>query len=169
MTESRGMSDTRIRVLLVDDEDSVRDSLYSLLERSGYDVLAASNGLDGLAICRQSPHPIDLLVTDYNMPHMSGLELARECSHLCCDLSVLYISGSRPDEDLQADLRAPKRGFLVKPFRGVDLVRKARELLLVESPGSAAPERLKHSGCARIFSDRANRSAEGQVVQSNDR
>jgi CheY-like chemotaxis protein len=148
MIESGSQGDVRTRVLLVDDEDSVRDALYSLLESSGYDVLAAGNGPDGLTICRQSSPPIDLLVTDYNMPRMSGLELARECSRLCCGLRVLYVSGSRPDEDLQADLRAPKRGFLAKPFRGQDLLRKVRELLLVESPGLADPERLKHSGRA---------------------
>lgn len=69
------------------------------------------------------------------MPRMSGLELARECSRLCAELSVLYVSGSRPDEELQADLQARNRGFLAKPFRGNDLLRKARELLLVESTG----------------------------------
>jgi CheY-like chemotaxis protein len=105
----------------------------SLLESDGYEVLAASNGPDGLTIFRQSIRPIELLVTDYNMPQMSGLELARECSRLFCDLSVLYVSGSRPDEELQADLQARNRGFLAKPFRGDDLLRKARELLLPES------------------------------------
>jgi CheY-like chemotaxis protein len=122
---------TRPRVLLVDDENSIRNSLYELFETGGYEVLAASNGSDGLTIFRQSLHPIELLVTDYNMPQMSGLELARECSRLCNELSVLYVSGSRPDEELQADLQAPKRGFLAKPFRGHDLLRKAKELLLI--------------------------------------
>jgi CheY-like chemotaxis protein len=124
---------TRPRVLLVDDENAVRDSLYTLLEGGGYEVLAASNGSEGLTIFRQSLHPIELLVTDYNMPKMSGLELARECSRLCNELSVLYVSGSRPDEELQADLQAPKRGFLAKPFRGHDLLRKAKELLLIQT------------------------------------
>lgn len=121
------------RILLVDDERGVRDSLYTLLERDGYEVLAASNGPDALTIFRQSTRPIDMLVTDYNMPQMSGLELARECSRHCGGLKVLYVSGSRPDEKLQADLQARNRGFLAKPFRGNDLLRKARELLLAES------------------------------------
>ena len=126
------------RILLVDDEDSVRESLYTLLDHEGYEVLAASSGPEGLTIFRQSIRPIDLLVTDYNMPHMSGLELARECSRLYGGLRVLYVSGCRPDEDLRADLQAPKRGFLAKPFRGNDLLRKARELLLVESAAGAS-------------------------------
>ena len=80
------------RILMVDDESAVRNSLYELLESNGYEVLAASNGADGLTIFRQSIRPIELLVTDYSMPRMSGLELARECSLLCNDLRVLYVS-----------------------------------------------------------------------------
>jgi CheY-like chemotaxis protein len=121
------------RILLVDDENTIRDSLYALLESAGYEVLAASNGPDGLTIFRQSVPPIDLLVTDYNMPQMSGLELARECSRLFHELRVLYVSGSRPDEELQADLQAGRRDFLAKPFRGDDLIRKAKALLRIES------------------------------------
>jgi len=132
MTNTQGHSEGRPRVLLVDDESSVRESLYTLLESDGYEVLAASNGPDALSIFRQSNWPIELLVTDCNMPQMSGVQLARDCSRLCNDLSVLYVSGSRPDEELEADLRERRRGFLAKPFRGSDLLRKARELLLIE-------------------------------------
>ena len=121
------------RILLVDDESSVRESLYTLLENDGYEVLASSNGQDALNMFRLSVRPIGLLVTDYNMPEMSGLELARECSRLSGELGVLYVSGSHPDEELQADLQARKRGFLAKPFRGNELLRKTRELLLAES------------------------------------
>ena len=131
------------RILLVDDDRAVRDSLYALLERDGYEVLAASNGPDALAIFRQSIRPIDMLLTDYNMPRMSGLELARECSRHCGELRVLYVSGSRPDEELKADLQALNHGFLAKPFRGADLLRQARELLLVESTGHIFPQILK--------------------------
>jgi len=131
--DSHQKSEMRPRLLLVDDQDSVRNSLYTLLERDGYQVFAASNGPDGLTIYRRSIYPIDLLVTDYNMPEMSGLELARECARLNRELGVLYVSGSQPDEELQEDLRGCRRGFLAKPFHGRDLLRKARELLLAET------------------------------------
>jgi CheY-like chemotaxis protein len=117
------------RILLVEDENAIRDSLYTLLENAGYEVLAASNGPDGLTIFRQSVPPIDLLVTDYNMPQMSGLELARECARLFGGLRVLFVSGSSPDAELLADLQARGDGFLAKPFRGKELLRKARELI----------------------------------------
>ena len=123
------------RILLVDDQDSVLRSLYALLEGAGYDVLAARNGVDALTIFRQSIRPFELLVTDYNMPHMSGLALARGCSLLCSGLSVLYVSGSFPSEELKIELQAPKRDFLAKPFRADDLLRKVRGLLPVERTG----------------------------------
>jgi CheY-like chemotaxis protein len=130
MTYSRVREPSPSRVLLVDDNRSVLHAIYTLLESEGYEVLAAGNGLDGLAVFRQSIRPVELLVTDYNMPRMSGLELARECSWINCELCVLYISAAHPDEPLRADLYEPKRAFLAKPFRTDDLLRKARELLL---------------------------------------
>lgn len=130
-----------LRVLLVDDQDAVRDSLYKLLDNNGFDVLAASNGPDGLAICRQSLRPIELLVTDYDMPQMSGLELARECVQLNHELKVLYVSGSEPDMELREDLQKGGRAFLAKPFRESDLLRKTRELTFAQSfPPTPAPD-----------------------------
>jgi CheY-like chemotaxis protein len=111
----------------------LRKSLYDLLESEGYQVLAASKGTDGLAMYRHSIHPTELLVTDYNMPGMSGSERARECMWLNPELGVLYVSGSPPDEELQEDLQRCRRGLIAKPFNGRDLLRKARELLLIES------------------------------------
>ena|SRR5579862_340982 len=121
------------RILLVDDESSVRNSLFTILEGEGYEVLSASSGAEGLAICRQSIRPIELLVTDFSMPQMTGLELARGCSRIDSGLSVLYVSGAGPDQELQADLLNPRRDFLAKPFRADDLLRKTRKLLLAHS------------------------------------
>jgi CheY-like chemotaxis protein len=136
---SQGSSEARPRVLVVDDEPSLRDLVYRHLESDGYEVLAASNGPEALAICRTSDRPIELLVTDYNMPHMTGLELARECARLNAALRVLYISGANPDEKLRADLEAAQRAFLAKPFRTSELRRKAKELLSVEPAAAWVP------------------------------
>ena len=103
--------------------------MYTLLESDGYEVLAAGHGPDGLTIFHRSARPIDLLVTDCNMAGMTGLDLARACSRRNRNVGVLYISGSHPDEELQADLKTRRRAFLPKPFRGDDLLRKARKLL----------------------------------------
>ena len=140
MSESWSRQD-RARILLVDDEDLIRNPLYTLLENEGYEVLTASNGADGITIFRQSIYPIKLLITDFNMPTLPGLELVRECTRLDRDLSILYISRSEPNEDLRRDILGRKRGFLLKPFNGSDLRRKVTELLLAETalqPSSAA-------------------------------
>jgi len=119
----------RTRILLVDSENSVRESLYTLLENDGHEVLAARDGRDGLTIFYRSLHPIDLLVADCNTPGMTGPELARACARRNRDVAVLYLSVSPPDEELQAELTMQRRAFLAKPFRRYDLLRKTRELL----------------------------------------
>jgi len=124
-------------VLVVDDQEVVRVLMCKTLESGGFHVMAASNGADALNLYREAEPPIDLLVTDYRMPGMTGLELARECCSLDGELSVLYISGSRPGDDLRADLAATRRGFLAKPFRQSDLLRTAKAVLATE-PGSVS-------------------------------
>jgi CheY-like chemotaxis protein len=130
MFNSRDLSDERRRVLLVDDRNSARDYVYTLLESDGYEVLAARNGPEGLTIFHRSLRPVDLLVTDCDMPGMTGLELARACARRNRNVGVLFMSGSGPDEELKADIAAFRRAFLLKPFRGDELLRKVRELFV---------------------------------------
>ena len=127
-------TEERRRVLIVDDDFSLRKILYRILENGGYEVLSASSPLEALAICQRSSPPIDLLITDFNMPEMTGLELARKCSSIHAALPVLYISGSNPVQALRADLENRRRGFLVKPFRGEALLRKTKEMLMQLDP-----------------------------------
>ena len=129
MTDFTDPNQYQPRILLVDDQKAILDSLFFLFESEGYEVLAASNAPDGLAIFRKSFRPIELLITDCDMPRMSGLDLARECRQLCPALRVLYVSGACPNEDLQKELQAPNRRFLTKPFRSQAILGTARELL----------------------------------------
>jgi CheY-like chemotaxis protein len=123
-------SDERLRILIADDDVSLRKILYRILENGGYDVLSASCGAEALAICRRSSPRVDLLITDCNMPEMSGLELGRECAAIHSALPVLHISGAPPDEELRAELKKPRRRFLAKPFRRDELLRICKEMLL---------------------------------------
>ena len=124
-------SDERLRILIVDDDVSLRRILYRILDNGGYDVLSAGSGAEALAICHRSSPAVDLLITDYNMPEMNGLELGRECTSIHSALPVLHISGAAPDEELRAELEKPKRGFLAKPFRRDELLRTCKEMLLM--------------------------------------
>lgn len=116
-------------VLVVDDQEIVRLLMCRTLENGGFRVLAASNGPEALNLFRSAEPAVDLLVTDYRMPGMTGLELAGECCNLNRELSVLYVSGSSPGNDLQESLSLVRRGFLPKPFRQADLLRNAKALM----------------------------------------
>jgi len=129
-------------VLVVDDQDMLRLLMSKTLENNGFRVLSASNGAEALTCYRGAEPPVDLLVTDYSMPGMTGVELARECCALGSELSVLYISGSSPGDDLRADLADGNRAFLAKPFRQSDLLRRAKTLLEMRS--EAVPSRSNH-------------------------
>jgi CheY-like chemotaxis protein len=119
-------------VLVVDDQENLTCLMRKTLESSGFLVLAANNGADALALCCDADPPVDLLVTDYSMPGMTGLELSHECCRLNGELRVLYVSGSWPGDDLGADLDAGRRGFLAKPFRQSDLLRSAKAVLAMK-------------------------------------
>jgi two-component system NtrC family response regulator len=123
-------SEDRLRILIVDDDSPIRKLLYRILEDGGYDVVSAASGAEGLAIFHRSSPAVDLLITDYNMPEMNGLELGRKCTAIHSDLPVLHISGAPPDEALGAELRKPRRRFLGKPFRRDELLRTCKEMLL---------------------------------------
>jgi CheY-like chemotaxis protein len=126
-------------VLVADDQEILTLLMCKTLETGGFRVLWAHNGADALTLCRGAQPPVDLLVTDYRMPGMTGFELACECCRLNAKLSVLYVSGSMPGDDLLADLAMERRGFLAKPFRQTDLLRSAKALL--DREPVAAPER----------------------------
>ena len=116
-------------VLVVDDQEAVRHLVRKTLETAGFQVLEADNAYAALDLFRSPEPPVDLLVTDYRMPGMTGLELARDCCSVDEELSVLYISGSSPGDDLRADLELGRRGFLAKPFRQTDLLRSVKTVL----------------------------------------
>ena len=111
-------------ILLVDDEDVVRAATAEMLEDVGYTVLQADSGPAALAVLRNAPS-IDLLITDYLMPGMNGVELVRNARNVVPSLLVLIISGySTIAEGPGADL--PR---LAKPFRQIDLAGRIAEIL----------------------------------------
>lgn len=118
------------RILLVDDDKAVRDAVYTLLVGDGYLATAAPDGRQGLTILHHALRPFNLLVTDCNMPPMSGVELARACLRRNPEIGILYMSGSLPDEELLAELEDGRKAFLLKPFQSDDLLCKVRQLLL---------------------------------------
>ncbi len=135
-------SDEKLRILVVDDDLSLRKILHRILENGGYDVLSAASGEEALALCRRSNPAVDLLITDYNMPGMTGLELAREYRATDSAMRVIHMSGASPDEALRDELAKPGRRFLAKPFRRDDLLRACDEILTMEPEANCSAARM---------------------------
>ncbi len=115
-------------VLLVEDEETVRDMARTCLELSGYCVIEAADGVEALRLARLGNNPIDLLVTDVVMPFMTGPELAEQVLAIYPRIRVLYMSGYS-DREFTDSPAAPSPGdFLQKPFTPRALSAKLREL-----------------------------------------
>ena len=124
--ETRVGSET---VLLAEDEEPVRELVSEILRSHGYSVLEASNGREALALAREYPGDLQLLVTDAVMPEMSGRELAESLAETRPELRVLYISGYAAGEIGSEGGLEQDSASLEKPFTPEALVRKVREVL----------------------------------------
>ena len=116
-------------VLLVEDEEAVRELVADSLRNSGYTVLEAENGAQALEMCEKYSSRIHLMITDVVMPGMNGRELAQRLSARHPNLKVLFISGYTDNAILHQGVLEPGTFFLQKPFGAQDLARKVRELL----------------------------------------
>jgi two-component system cell cycle response regulator CpdR len=115
------------RILLAEDDDSMRGFLERALVKAGYDVIGFANGADALERLKQEP--FTLLLTDIVMPKMDGIELARRAAELDPDLKIMFITGFAAVV-LNNDTAAPKDArVLSKPFHLKDLVREVERLL----------------------------------------
>jgi PAS domain S-box-containing protein len=113
-------------VLLVEDEEAVRELLISVLERAGFEVHAATTGEQALELERQ--RRFDVLLTDVVLPTITGPQLAREIRRRSPRTRVLFMSGYVGDSLDAAESGGP-RAFIQKPFTARALVERVRELL----------------------------------------
>jgi CheY-like chemotaxis protein len=115
-------------ILLVEDDDGLRELARKILSKNGYEVLASAGGSDAERICRDHEGPIHLLLTDVVMPGISGKELAHKLADLRPEMLVLYMSGYA-DEMVTRQGVANGMHFIQKPFTAVALTKKLREVL----------------------------------------
>jgi two-component system cell cycle response regulator CpdR len=115
------------RILLAEDDESMRGFLERALVKAGYEVIAFANGQE--AYQRLQEEPFALLLTDIVMPQMDGIELARRASELDPELKIMFITGFAA-VTLNTSTRAIKDArVLSKPFHLKDLVREIDRLL----------------------------------------
>jgi PAS domain S-box-containing protein len=130
-TPPRGAESTRgaETILIVEDEESVRKLVVRILEASGYEVLAASNGGEALLLLERRAQPVHLMLTDVVMPGMNGRELATRLATLHPRMKVLFTSGYTDDAIFRHGVLDEGTHFIGKPYAGADLTRKVREVL----------------------------------------
>ena len=116
-------------VLLVEDEDNIREPAVEILESRGYHVLAAHDATQALAVAEEHTGPIHILVTDVVMPGLSGSQLAGQLTQRLPGLRVLYISGYPEDSISHHGVLNPEQHFLQKPFPPGQFLEKVREVL----------------------------------------
>ncbi|MFH0789746.1 MAG: PAS domain S-box protein [Pseudomonadota bacterium] len=124
--EFRGGSET---VLLVEDEEGIRNLALKMLQRFGYHVLTAKDGQEAREVFERHGGPIDLLLTDVIMPRMSGRELAERLEGLQAGIKVLFMSGYTDNAIVHHGILDKGIAFIQKPFTPEELVRMVREVL----------------------------------------
>jgi two-component system cell cycle sensor histidine kinase/response regulator CckA len=136
LVPSEGGSET---VLVIEDEDVVRNLASRGLRDHGYTVVEARTGMDGLQHIQEHPGTVDLVISDVVMPEMGGRELGQRLALLDPHLPILYMSGYTGEDVIQRGLLDPGAPFQQKPFTPAGLAAKVRTMLDEQQRRRAAP------------------------------
>lgn len=123
-------------ILLVEDDNGVRDLVRRELLKTGYQVIEAKNGVEACLTATQQSYHVDLLLTDVVMPGMNGRELAEHLAVIKPNLRVLFMSGYLDDISVNSGMDPHRTTFLQKPFTPDLLLRTVRALLDSSAPGT---------------------------------
>jgi len=114
-------------LLIVDDEEGVRRALQKALGRDNYNILQATNGHDAIDVVKQQPGDIAIVISDYKMPGLDGLQTLAAIGSLNPDITRIMLTGYATLEGAIAATNEGIDGFLTKPFDNVELRAKVRE------------------------------------------
>lgn len=123
-----GFESKRKKILLVEDEEIIRDMMREILLSDDYDVTTARNGAEALELCRTSEKDFHLVITDFNMPGMNGRELAKKIKAICGSTDVLFMSGYTDDEEFLQEISHNDKLFIAKPFSPETLMSKVKAI-----------------------------------------
>ncbi len=129
------MAQENLRVLVVDDNQDIRDLVVHILSADGFNVFAAVDGENALAILNSNP--VNLVLLDVMMPGKSGLEVLREIrggsNKKLRDIPVMMITAKSSTEDIDKALEIGANSYIVKPFRATTIREKVRAILELQS------------------------------------
>src|SRR4051812_31315474 len=117
------------RVLIVDDEVSMRQWLQIALRKDGYEVFSAQNGREALELLRQKDRRFDLMLSDIRMPDISGVEVLREAKAIDRDLVVFMMTAFASTDTAVEAMRLGALDYFTKPFNVDELRLKVRQHL----------------------------------------
>jgi DNA-binding NtrC family response regulator len=123
-----------MKVLVIDDEEVVRSLVGQVLSKAGFDITLAESGVTGLDILSRESNDIDLVLLDWTMPELSGLETLREIKSISPDMPCIISSGYKLGSALIPEDLLPNTHFLEKPYRAEGLLEKVGDAL-----GKAGP------------------------------
>ncbi len=116
-------------ILVVEDDDAVRNMTREFLKIKGYSVVEARSAADAIQLMERHNGPIDLVLTDVVMPGMKGRELVERLANLRPGMKVLYMSAYTEDAIINYGILSPGTAFIEKPFSPDELASKVREVL----------------------------------------
>lgn len=119
----------RLTILLVEDEDMVRDLMCEVLDQEGYEVLACATPAEAIEVSKRHDRPINLLLTDVVMPGMNGREMAERIHEVLPHLQVVFMSGYTEHALTHEGQVDPKIEYLQKPFTLKALTQKMAKVL----------------------------------------
>jgi CheY-like chemotaxis protein len=127
------------RVLFVDDEDILVDLGNERLMKLGYDVIATTSSIEALELFKKEPHKIDLVITDYTMPHLTGIDLAKELLKVRADIPIILCTGHSDDVSPEIINAAGVRELLIKPQSRDEIAQAIRRVLDAKTKGQKSP------------------------------
>jgi len=123
-------------ILVVDDEELIRETLLEILKNAGYQVITADNGLDGLEKYKRNQEKINLVISDMGMPHMNGLEFFKNLKSLNPSVRLIFTTGYLEHGSKSELLQKGARDVIFKPFRVQDLLSTISTVMTERKDGT---------------------------------
>jgi two-component system, cell cycle response regulator CpdR len=127
------------RLLIVDDEDSMRTLVARAIAMDGHEIVTAADGAEALEILSNGQNAFDLLLTDIQMPVMDGIALALTAARDLPDLTILLMTGFADQRERASGLNAIAHDIITKPFSVADIRSAVADALAARKASTGQP------------------------------